>query len=91
MKRRIFTLVLLVVILAVVGMSYRMDHHSCICYQVTYNPQGRQIGQEITSLYEPNESAMSLVLLTCRHHKRMWLRIFWDQGTYQIWQVGADT
>ena len=89
MNRRILMLVFPVMILAVAGVCYRIDHHSCICYHVTSKPQARQIRQEITSLYEPKEGVMSLTLLTCRHHRTMWLRIFWDQGTYQIWQADA--
>lgn len=90
MMRRVCALILFIMMLTFMGVYDLTDHRSCVCYRVTDEPQERQIGQEIMSLYEPSEGTMSLTLLTCRHHKRMWLRIVWDQGTYQIWRVDTD-
>ena len=84
MKCRIFVLVLLVMVLAGPAVYDWIDRCSCICYQVTGESHERQISQEITSIYESHEGVMSLTRLTCRHHRTMWLKVFWDQGTYQI-------
>ena len=89
MRRILMLIVLMITLAAAIGTYYQIDRCSCICYQVTDESQERRIGREITSVYEPREGVMSLTRLTCRHRRTMWLRIFWEQGIYQIWLAGA--
>ena len=89
MRRILMLIVLIIALSAITGAFFQIDRCSCICYQVTDESQERRIDQKITSVYEPREGVISLTRLTCHHRRTMWLRVFWEQGFYQIWFASA--
>ena len=89
-RKRAISMILMVSLFLVGGIwglhAYR-DYSSCICFGVTAQPQTRAIDDRLRSWYEIDENAetFSITMFTCPHNKRLGLRIYPFNNTYDIW------
>ena len=66
--------------------AYR-DYQGCICYGVTSTPTTHEIDNHVFQEYsiDTHSGTFSLTIVTCPHHKNLMLRVFPDEGKYDIW------